>query len=1116
MSHSLAGFSNHSQLILETLPSAVLVADIQGRIVSVNPFAEKLLDVSRERLLEKNLFKTVFQGKNRSEKTYASVFAEFLAAPGKEDSIEVSDVFSGNDGLERCFVWNCRPLRNEAGVPEYWICCGSDTTSLKQEEIDAERRLRQNQETFERALEMTRTGIWTFDLPSGRYSPLSQALCNIIGETEILEDDLAYAEALSKIAHPEDLGEIASFFSTDLQLEKEIVFRIAKPNGEFVFVDAHAIPVFDDRFEQTGQIGFFRDASERLKTEKLLKERELSLFHALRVSRAGIWELDPSTESLDLSDMLCELLGQDREEPITLQQMIANWVYPDDRQKVWEALCLSLVQGNDFDLEYRMLDTRGEIHYLKQSGVVVRDNSNQVSKIIGVVLDMTAFKRRELEILDNEAKYYALFEQSNNPICLIEDFRIIECNNRFQQLFGATVPEQLIGKTPADLSPDRQPNGRKSADFAQESDAQVQTGNVLRLNWRAKRLDGSEFDAEMSLTRIPREKGTTILSQVRDVSEEKRAAFVLEQYQGYLSVFAETRKFFYGQTESEILQGFLNNLVHHFELSKAWIGEIEDDVLRPNLHAGPAKNYEDVTAISPASESGVKPFPLAKAIENGTTLVIDELQTAESFAPWKHFASRAHVKTLLAIPLEIDGQIRKGMVFYSPISGYFDRTVVDYIENCVRELERTLSEKRFWEKQKADLKAAREATERAAFSRTRFLANMSHEIRTPMTVILGYADLFSDSRISKESVLEAGKIIRNNAGYLLQILNDILDLSKIEAHKLAVDIQETELGVILAEVSALFASRAEEKGIALEVVYNTPIPKTIQTDRFRLKQVMVNLLGNAIKFTDKGSVRVEASWQSGNTKTPAGLLSLEVIDSGIGISKDRIGSIFYPFQQGSLSTAKTFGGTGLGLSISRNLVEALEGSLDVRSEEGRGSIFRILLAQQFSEEPIWIEKFELLPPGEKTLKPTVAPPPEKPLRGLRILLAEDGFDNQRLFKLILSKAGASVDLANNGEEALKKALRRLKAEKPYDLILMDVQMPIRDGYSATRELRRRHYTAPIVALTAHAMGEEKNKCLEAGCNDYATKPIFRDALIKAILKNCPRKPKDKKQDRPKS
>ncbi len=1115
MSHSLDGFFKQPQSVLEAVPSAIIVADIQGRIVSLNPFGEKLLGVSREHLLAKSLFKTVFPGKDQSGKPYASVFAGFLDDPGKEETIKISEVFSGDDGTKRRVFWNCRPFRDENGTPEGWICSGQDITSLQQEETAAVNRSFQDQETLERVLEMTRMGIWTFDLPSGRYSPLSQALCNIIGATEILEDGLAYAEALSKIAHPEDVAEITSFFSTDFQVEKKIVFRIEKPDGELVFVDAHAIPLFNDRLEQTGQIGLFRDASEQLKTEKLLKERELSLFHALRVSRSGIWELDPLTESLDLSDMLCDLLGMVRGEQITLQQMVETWVYPEDRQKVWEALCLSLVQGNDFDLEYRMLDTRGEVHYLKQSGEVVRDDSNHVSKIIGVVLDRTEFKRWELDVLDKETRYNALFEQSNNAIGLLDHFQFIECNNRFQKLYGATSPEQLIGKTPADLSPEFQPDGRCSAGLARELETLIQPEDVLLLNWRAKRLDGSEFDAEISLTRVPREKGTVILVQAKDLSEEKRAAFALEQYQAYLSVCAEIRKFFYGQTESEILLGFLNSLVHHFEIAKAWVGTIEDGVLRPSLHAGTAKNYDDAPEILPVSDFGNSPYPLYQAIETATMLVVDDLENSVPFAPWKNFASRARVRALLALPLEIDGSVRMGMVLYSPIGGYFNRTVVDYIENCVRELERTLSEKRFWEKQKADLKTAREATERAAFSRTQFLASMSHEIRTPMTVILGYADLFSDSRISKESVLEAGKIIRNNAGYLLQILNDILDLSKIEAHKMSVEIQEAELGVILAEVAALFASRAEEKGISLEVSYKTPIPKTIQTDRFRLKQILVNLVGNAVKFTDRGGVRIEASWKSGKTRTLSGLLSLEVIDTGIGISKDRIGSIFSPFQQASLSTAKKFGGTGLGLSISRSLVEALEGSLDVRSEEGRGSVFRILLAQQFSREPAWVEKFELLPSDEEVRKPTVSStPPAKPLRGLRILLAEDGFDNQRLFNLILTKAGANVVLASNGEEALKKALRRLKAEKPFDLILMDVQMPIRDGYSATRELRRRHYTAPIVALTAHAMAEEKNKCLEAGCDDYATKPIFREALIKTILKNCRRKPKDEGQEGP--
>ncbi len=434
-----------------------------------------------------------------------------------------------------------------------------------------------------------------------------------------------------------------------------------------------------------------------------------------------------------------------------------------------------------------------------------------------------------------------------------------------------------------------------------------------------------------------------------------------------------------------------------------------------------------------------------------------------------------------------------------------------------------------------DLSEQRRAieAEREAKIKSAFLAHMSHEIRTPMTSILGYTEL-----LLKDDLLPATnrsladwspefcreivdhcqsgiEIIRNNAEFLLSILNDILDLSKMEANKMLIEQLDVPIRPLLRELASLYDLQASAKGLRFRIEERTPLPESIRIDPIRVKQILVNLIGNAVKFTQKGEVVVAVSWVSTaefkrNRPLPKtgeeslcqsdGVLVFEVRDTGIGMSPEQLELLFKPFSQADASMSRRFGGTGLGLTISKRLAELLDGRLSVASREGEGSTFTVSLPQPLPKDGRWTD-----PNDSTTVVPETVSVPTKSsilsLAGLQILLVEDGLDNQRLFSLILKKAGADVSLAENGEDAVDLATKRLESGSPYDLILMDMQMPVMDGYAATRRLRELQYAAPIVALTAHAMKEDQEKCLDAGCNDYIIKPIHRDALLVAVRKN---------------
>ena len=395
------------------------------------------------------------------------------------------------------------------------------------------------------------------------------------------------------------------------------------------------------------------------------------------------------------------------------------------------------------------------------------------------------------------------------------------------------------------------------------------------------------------------------------------------------------------------------------------------------------------------------------------------------------------------------------------------------------------------------LQDATHEAETANRTKSEFLANMSHEIRTPMSVIMGYADLLLRPGQSDSERQEAISVIRRNSEHLLTIINDILDLSKIEAGRMTVEKIECSPTQLLAEVASLMQVRAVEKRIDLRVACPNPLPRTINSDPTRLRQILVNLVGNAIKFTNQGEVRVEAvvSEDRGTHKR----LRFVVSDTGIGMTPDQMGRLFQPFVQADASTTRRFGGSGLGLDISRRLAKLLGGDIRVDSEPGRGSTFTVEI------DPGPLEGTELVrwQGGAHIVKPVPGAPQNAPLPNLSgcVLLAEDGSDNQRLISLFLSEAGMDVTVASNGRQAVDA----VQADPDrFNVILMDMQMPVMDGYTATSTLRRAGYTRPIIALTAHAMSEDRARCLGAGCTDYLSKPVTEENLLRTIARHLGR------------
>ncbi|MBU4270638.1 MAG: response regulator [Planctomycetes bacterium] len=415
-----------------------------------------------------------------------------------------------------------------------------------------------------------------------------------------------------------------------------------------------------------------------------------------------------------------------------------------------------------------------------------------------------------------------------------------------------------------------------------------------------------------------------------------------------------------------------------------------------------------------------------------------------------------------------------------------DITERKQIEQQIKDYAATLESKNL------ALEELNEAAEAASRAKSEFLANMSHEIRTPMTAILGFSEILMGSVLDQEQ-FDAATTIKQNGEYLIGIINDILDLSKIEAGKLEIEHVQCSPCQVISEVASLMRVRANAKNLSLQIDYDGPIPQTIQSDPTRLRQILINLAGNAIKFTEVGKVRLVARLLDAECDEPK--MQFEVVDSGIGMTGEQIAKLFNPFQQADTSTTRKFGGTGLGLTICKRLAGKLGGNINVKSTAGEGSTFTVTVGTG----PL--DGVKLLDSPSEAQLPTHSdrkPAAPKTKLDCRVLLAEDGSDNQRLIVFLLKKAGAEVVVADNGQIVYDLALAARDEGIPFDVILMDMQMPVMDGYEATTKLREAGYTGPIIALTAHAMSTDRNKCLNAGCNDYVTKPIDHKKLISVV------------------
>ncbi len=651
------------------------------------------------------------------------------------------------------------------------------------------------------------------------------------------------------------------------------------------------------------------------------------------------------------------------------------------------------------------------------------------------------------DLWESGSGFRKLFALSSEARVVLDAAGVVDCNRSALDLFGCADLEQMRALGVEGLSPQLQPDGRLSSEKVISVLRRCWRQGSCRVDWRHRRVDGSEFAGEVRLDRFEHRGHTLIQAVVRDVSRQVEAEQALRESEQRFRTLVENQGEGIGIVDLDERFEFANPAAE--SIFGVAPGGLRGRALDDFLDAEQREAVRSQTARRRSGERDAYHLQVRRADGERRWLIVTAV-------PRRDAAER--VVGAFGIFRDVTAQRRAEQAL---------RRAKEESEAANAKLERAIA--------RAEQLAA--AAEQASRAKGQFLANMSHEIRTPMNGIIGMVAMLLDTPLTEEQ-RDFADTVRSSAEHLLTLIDDILDFSKIESGKLAIEHIDFDLHRTLEELNKLLGPRARQRGLDYSCRIAPAVPRRLRGDPGRLRQVLTNLVGNAIKFTEAGEVgiRVELVAAAGSEVR----LRFAVRDTGLGIPAAAQQSIFEPFEQADGSTTRSHGGTGLGLAISRELVQRMGGQLTLESQPGRGSTFTFEVRCGPAGSPAQASP----PPAAAPARPAAAAP-----RPARILVAEDNPTNQKVAAAVLARDGHRVDVVVDGEATLA-ALR----EVDYDLVLMDVQMPVLDGFEATRRIRAGdagagHRAVPVIAMTGHAMRDDRDRCLAAGMNDYVAKPV---------------------------
>ena len=671
--------------------------------------------------------------------------------------------------------------------------------------------------------------------------------------------------------------------------------------------------------------------------------------------------------------------------------------------------------------------------------------------VLGYTRDLREYKRMMAEMREADERTRIMLDAT--PLCCNlwnQDFNNIDCNEEAVKLFELRDKREYLDRF-FELSPERQPDGQLSSEKAAGMITTAFREGRVVFEWMHQKLNGEPIPSEITLVRVKRGDEFIVAGYTRDLREYKRMMAEMREADERTKIMLDATPLCCNLWDRDF-----NNIDCNEEAVKLF--ELRDK-----------REYLDrFFELSPERQPDGQ-----LSSEKAAGMITAAFREGGAVFEWMHQKLNGE-----PIPSEITlVRVKRGDEFI--VAGY---------TRDLREYKKMMGEIKQVE---FDLRLARDAAEQSARSKSEFLANMSHEIRTPMNAILGMLKLAQSDDLPTLPPKQADYVAKaeQSARTLLRIINDILDFSKIEAGKLEMESVEFSIADVLQQMTDMFGPAIRDKGLTFEMAAPPSLPGRLSGDPLRLAQILLNLIGNSVKFTEHGGISlsvVEVARRDHRSN-----LQFTVTDTGIGMTPEQIKGLFSPFTQADTSTTRKYGGTGLGLAISQKLAHMMDGEIWCSSEPGQGSAF--YLTVEFS----LVSETERAAGGQAGQEEAAPAQPLDLSRVRPILLAEDNDINQIIARKLLEKKGFKVEVANNGREAIDMLLAG-----DYELVLMDIQMPEMDGISATMEIRKmeRFKDLPIIAMTAHAMSGDREKSLEAGMNDHVTKPIDMKLLYAALEK----------------
>jgi len=883
----------------------------------------------------------------------------------------------------------------------------------------------------------------------------------------------------------------------DKQVARSCNQNITK-DGRTIICEWYNTPLIDSQGNLVGIASMALDITQRQETQTALRESEERFALAIQANDSGLFDINFKTKTYYYSPQFLHLIGypEDRDTP-SFDELMGR-VHPEDQSMVKTSIDqLFISELSQWKLEFRMIHTEGSIPWFLSRGLVLRDNQGKVTRIVGTHTDISDRKQAEAALLEREEQFRQLAENIREVFFLTTPdlSRMFYLSPAYEEVWGRS--RESLYDQPMTWLDNIHPYDRDRV--AEALGKQLQGEQDFEQEYRILRPDGSERWVWVRTFRVFNDKGkmTRIAGIAEDITERKYSEAELRRQTLQRQLFAEiTLKIRQSLQLDAILQTTVTEVRRILQVDRVVIYQLNDDGTGVIMTEAVVPGWTPIQGqeiYDPCFREGY-----LEQYRQGRIRAIEDLYQADLEPCHIELLQPFGVRANLIVPI-LQRENLWGLLIAHQCSGprQWEMFEIELLNQLADQVGIALAQSQLLEEQtrisqqlaekNVHLEQARKEAETANHAKSEFLANMSHELRTPLNGILGYVQILKREPQPTAKQQQGLTVIQQCGEHLLTLLNDILDLSKIEARKMDLCLSEFQFPHFLEGIIEMMRIRADEKAIAFHYQPFSHLPKIVRGDEKRLRQVLINLLGNAIKFTDQGSITLKVGYLSAQQPEADSVnpMRFQIEDTGIGIAAEQLTNIFLPFHQIG-DQNRQVEGTGLGLAISQRLVQLLGGKLQVESHLGQGSTFYVDLdlPTVFPDQTSDVVEDKIIIGFQGYPR--------------KILVADDQWQNRSILVNLLLPLGFNVLEAINGEDCLQQAQK----EQP-DAILMDLMMPKLDGLAATRQIRESPSLREIVilAISASVFGDKQQQSIDAGCDDFISQPIQAKTLFATLQKH---------------